>query len=139
MDIMLFWKNNSSESYKFLKVCYSIAMEKLKYILLIFFAMVTLSYPRSSTAITDNKIQGRLNHVNGHAAECVMHKFYTNSGWTQIEGEIGRNGIDGLYYKKKKGTIREVLVAESKWNTSKLGWSGKNKNPTPEGQVLKTP
>ncbi len=56
-----------------------------------------------------------------------MHKFYTNTGWVQLEGEIGRNGIDGLYYKKKNGVIREVLVAESKWNKSRLGWSGKNK------------
>ena len=76
---------------------------------------------------TDNQIQARVNIVNGASAECVMHQFYTNSGWTQIEGEIGRNGIDGLYYKKKNNTIKEVLVAESKWNTSRLGFSGKNK------------
>ena len=76
---------------------------------------------------SDNKIQGRLNIVNGASAECVMHQFYTQSGWIQVEGEIGRNGIDGLYYKKKKGVIKEVLVAESKWNTSRLGRSGKNK------------
>lgn len=56
-----------------------------------------------------------------------MHHFYTQNGWTQIEGEIGRNGIDGLYYKQKGDTIREVLVAESKWNKAKLGRSGKNK------------
>lgn len=56
-----------------------------------------------------------------------MHKFYTNSGWIKIEGEVGRNGIDGLYYQKKNGVIREVLVAESKWNKSRLGKSGKNK------------
>ncbi len=56
-----------------------------------------------------------------------MHNFYTNTGWVQIEGEVGRNGIDGLYYKKKNNQIKEVLVAESKWNKSKLGWSGKNK------------
>ena len=56
-----------------------------------------------------------------------MHQFYTQSGWVQVEGEIGRQGIDGLYYKKKNGTIKDVLVAESKWNTSKLGRSGKNK------------
>lgn len=56
-----------------------------------------------------------------------MHKFYTNTGWEQIEGEVGRNGIDGLYLKRKQGVIREVLVAESKWNKSRLGRSGENK------------
>ena len=72
-------------------------------------------------------IQPRLNIINGASAECVMHRFYTNSGWTQIEGEVGRNGIDGLYYKKRNGAIKEVLVAESKWNKSRLGRSGKHK------------
>ena len=75
----------------------------------------------------NSKIQGRLNIINGASAECVMNQFYTNTGWIQIEGEIGRNGIDGLYYKKKHGIIKEVLVAESKWNTSRLGLSGKGK------------
>ena len=81
----------------------------------------------SNSTLSDGKIQGRLNILNGYATECVMRKFYTNTGWVQIEGEVGRNGIDGLYYKKKNGVIREVLVAESKWNTSRLGRSGKNK------------
>ncbi len=93
----------------------------------IFIIFTTLSFANSDTVLTKNQIQGRLNIVNGYSSECVMHKFYTNTGWVQIEGEIGRNGIDGLYFKKKNGVIREVLVAESKWNTAKLGWSGKNK------------
>ena len=71
-----------------------------------------------SQGMKDSKIQGRLNIVNGYSSECLMHEFYTSTGWKQIEGEIGRNGIDGLYYKTKNGQIREVLVAESKWNTS---------------------
>ncbi len=89
---------------------------------------------------TNSKIQGRLNIINGASAECVMHQFYTNSGWIQVEGEIGRNGIDGLYYKKKNHTIKEVLVAESKWNTSRLGFSGKNKTVKQMSQewVLRT-
>jgi len=74
-----------------------------------------------------SQIQSKVNIINGASAECIMHRFYTNSGWIQIEGEIGRNGIDGLYYKKKHSVIREVLVAESKWNTSRLGLSGKGK------------
>jgi len=89
--------------------------------------MMMLFITTSTYAMSKAKIQAKLNHVNGKAAECVMHKFYTNSGWIQIEGEVGRNGIDGLYYKRKHGRIQEVLVAESKWNTGRLGKSGKNK------------
>ncbi len=102
-------------------------MLKINLMVLALTSTVVLSFSKSPTIISDNQIQGRLNIVNGYSAECVMHRFYTNSGWTQIEGEIGRNGVDGLYYKKKKGTIREVLVAESKWNKSRLGRSGRNK------------
>ena len=100
-------------------------MKKLIGTVAILLIVVTVSYGK--TPITQNQIQAKLNIINGASAECVMHHFYTNSGWTQIEGEIGRNGIDGLYYKKKNNTIKEVLVAESKWNTSRLGFSGKHK------------
>ena len=93
------------------------------FVMLIFF----ISALFSGDIPADSKIQGRLNIVNGASTECVMHQFYTQSGWVQVEGEIGRNGIDGLYYKKKNGVIKDILVAESKWNTSRLGRSGKNK------------
>jgi len=42
---------------------------------------------------SDNKIQVRLNIINGTAAECVMHKFYTQSGWIQIKGDLKINYI----------------------------------------------
>ncbi len=87
--------------------------------------LFSLSLARDT--LSSDQIQPRLNIINGASTECVMHHFYTQSGWTQIKGEIGRNGIDGLYYKKKNNIIKEVLVAESKWNTSRLGYSGKNK------------
>jgi len=96
-------------------------MKKIVFLCVLFITFL-LSEPMS-----DNKIQGRLNILNGYSSECLMHKFYTNSGWIKIEGEIGRNGIDGLYYKIKKNTIREVLVSESKWNKARLGRSGKDK------------
>ncbi|NOR56837.1 MAG: hypothetical protein GQ531_11620 [Sulfurovum sp.] len=89
--------------------------------------LITVSTLFSDAKLSPNIIQGRLNILNGYATECVMHKFYSNTGWTQIEGEVGRNGIDGLYYKKKNVIIGEVLVAESKWNTARLGRSGENK------------
>jgi len=98
------------------------ANDHMKFLLqIIFLLFISVGHANAS------KIQGRLNIINGASAECVMHKFYTNSGWAQIEGEVGRNGIDGLYYKKRSGVIREVLVAESKWNKSRLGRSGKHK------------
>ena len=102
-----------------------IGWEKPITLFLILLYSTTIAYSKNNLGY--KKIQARLNIINGASTECVMHHFYTNSGWTQIEGEIGRNGIDGLYYSKKRGQIREVLVAESKWNTSRLGFSGKGK------------
>jgi hypothetical protein len=99
----------------------------MKKLLLVFILFCTIIFANMPYVMKDSKIQGRLNIVNGYSSECMMHEFYTSTGWKRIEGEIGRNGIDGLYYKTKNGQIREVLVAESKWNTSRLGRSGKNK------------
>ena len=103
----------------------SFCMNLIKLLLTITVA-ISFSFANENV-VEEKKIQGLLNHVNGYSSECVMHKFYTDTGWIQIEGEVGRNGIDGLYYKKKNNKIKEVLVAESKWNKSRLGWSGKNK------------
>ena len=61
------------------------------------------SFLSSQNNFTDNQIQARLNIVNGYSAECVMHKFYTNSGWTQIEGEIGRKVL--MVYTTKRRTV----------------------------------
>jgi len=95
---------------------------------LLIFLLITIYLQSSSLhTLSKKQIQAKMNIVNGYATECVMDYFYTNSQWSKIEGEVGRNGIDGLYIKKKNNIVREVLVAESKWNTSRLGKSGKNK------------
>jgi len=94
---------------------------------IIFILSSLLLQSSSLNNLSKKQIQAKLNIVNGYATECVMDYFYTSSKWTKIKGEVGRNGIDGLYIKKKNGTIKDVLIAESKWNTSRLGKSGKNK------------
>ena len=98
--------------------------KKIKIFVIIYLSFITSIF---GIELSDGKIQARLNILNGNSSECLMHEFYTNSGWINIEGEVGRNGIDGLYYKVQNGTIKEVLVSESKWNKSRLGRSGKNK------------
>ena len=111
-------------------------MKKQILFLLITLLLFGCSQPYSTTTttttddiiqLTDGQIQGKLNIVNGASAECVMHNFFVTSDWMQIEGEIGRNGIDGLYIKKEDEIVKEVLVAESKWNSGSLGKSGVNK------------
>lgn len=63
-----------------------------------------------------------INHKVGGLNERVMNAYYTSSGWRQLPGEVGRNGIDGLFVKyRRDGSIRDVLVSESKYNFSPLG------------------
>lgn len=63
-----------------------------------------------------------VNHKVGELNERVMNAYYTSSGWRQLPGEVGRNGIDGLFVKyRRDGSIRDVLVSESKYNFSPLG------------------
>lgn len=61
------------------------------------------------------------NHAVGDISEQVMHRHFESTGWQRIDGQIGRSGIDGLFIKRNsQGHVREVLIAESKVNTSAL-------------------
>ena len=64
---------------------------------------------------------GKLNQLVGITNENLMNKYFVSSGWNKIEGEVGINGIDGLFIKKnKEGVIKDVLIVESKYNKSGL-------------------
>ena len=71
--------------------------------------------------LTKNQIKARKNLINGTSAECMMDSFFLHdNNWQKIEGENGIHGIDGLYIKTSHDNISDVLVAESKWNSSRL-------------------
>lgn len=73
------------------------------------------------------------NHAVGTINENLMIKYFKSTGWTRIEGEIGRNGIDGLFIKRNKnGQIIDILVAESKYNKSGLQHTTNGKQMTNE-------
>jgi hypothetical protein len=61
------------------------------------------------------------NHIVGSINEALMNKYFRSTGWVKIEGEVGRNGIDGLFIKRNKDNqIIDLLICESKYNTSGL-------------------
>lgn len=63
-----------------------------------------------------------VDHAVGDVTENVMTYYFTSSDWKQIQGQIGRQGIDGLYVKyADNGAIKDVLVVESKYKGSQLG------------------
>ncbi len=67
-----------------------------------------------------NLTLAQINHKVGTVNENIMHKYFQSTGWNKIDGEVGRNGIDGLYVKRKNGVIVDVTIVESKYNKSGL-------------------
>jgi hypothetical protein len=59
-------------------------------------------------------------HYVGALNENLMIRYFEYSGWTRIEGQVGRTGFDGLFVKFEDGVIKDVLIVESKYNTSSL-------------------
>lgn len=63
--------------------------------------------------------------IKGNISEKLMDWYFQDiiaGEWEKLEGEVGCNGIDGLYVKRdKNGNIKQVLICESKYNTSQLG------------------
>ena len=63
-----------------------------------------------------------IDNIVGKINESVMVNFFEKNGWKRLKGEVGRNGIDGLFIKTdKNGHIIDVLIVEAKYNTSNLG------------------
>lgn len=74
-----------------------------------------------SAFLTGTAHAADMRHVMGDAAEGLMQDYFTQSGWQSLSGQTGRQGIDGLFVKTDaSGTIKDVLIAESKYNTSQL-------------------
>lgn len=74
-----------------------------------------------------------INKIKGNIVEGLMDSIFKKQGWIKLEGEYGVNGIDGLYIKRNKdGVIVDVLICESKYNTSKLGNTNDGKQMSKE-------
>lgn len=79
-----------------------------------------------------------INHKVGELNERVMNNYYKESGWKQLPGEVGRNGIDGLFVKQRRdGSIRDVLISESKFNLSPLGYTNHGRQASQEWTLKK--
>jgi hypothetical protein len=72
----------------------------------------------------------QINNKTGVINETLMNKYFKSTGWTKIEGEVGRNGIDGLFIKRKNGVVSDVIIAESKYNKSGLQHTQNGKQMT---------
>jgi nitrate reductase NapAB chaperone NapD len=59
---------------------------------------------------------------NGAISEHISTTIYKKNGFSKLDAEVGRNGIDGLYVKRDKtGKIKNVVFSEVKYGTAKLG------------------
>lgn len=63
----------------------------------------------------------QVNHAVGAINEELMIRFFTGSGWKAVDGQVGRTGFDGLFVKwDDAGAVQDLLIVESKFNTSTL-------------------
>ena len=63
----------------------------------------------------------QVNDAVGAINESLMLRFFTSSGWKAVDGQVGRTGFDGLLVKvDDSGSVRDLLIVESKFNTSAL-------------------
>jgi len=62
----------------------------------------------------------QVHHAVGEVTENLANWYFQSSVWTKIPGQIGRQGFDGLFIKVEDGIIKDVMVVESKYNTSIL-------------------
>lgn len=76
-----------------------------------------------------NRVAAGTLRVRGNAGETMMSHFYVSEGWSQVPGQTGNQGIDGLFVKRSspKGDIVKFQVVDSKVGDSKLehrdhGW-----------------
>ncbi|GAB6060010.1 hypothetical protein [Desulfonatronum parangueonense] len=60
-------------------------------------------------------------HVLGDSAEGLMQDYFKAGGWQSKQGQVGRQGIDGLFVKVENGVVRDVMMVESKYGKSRLG------------------
>ena len=74
---------------------------------------IYLKYPNISKTLLIQKV--------GQVNEKIMDKYFKRTGWKKINGEVGRNGVDGLYIKYDKyGKIKDVMLVEAKYNKSMI-------------------
>jgi len=74
---------------------------------------IYLKYPNISKTLLIQKV--------GQVNEKIMDKYFERAGWKKINGEVGRNGVDGLYVKYDKyGNIKDVMLVEAKYNKSMI-------------------
>ena len=90
-------------------------MVGLKRIFVVFLSLQFLLYGMSNEVIFGN--QAHLSKFNGNVAENFMGEYFKSAGWKQLPGEIGDNGIDGLFVKMKNGVVHDVLCVESKFKS----------------------
>ena len=78
-------------------------------------------YIKAAERVRNRYIQ-KLNVAKGDFVENFTDLFYKQGGWKKTNNMVGVNGIDGLYYKlHKTGNVEDVIVAECKFGSSRLG------------------
>jgi len=98
-----------------------LSLINLSYLLPMSFVLC-VCFTATSYAASESSANGKIvSNVHGPLGESYMDHYFEMQGWEKLEGEVGRNGIDGLYVRRgKNGEIIRVMVSESKFGGSNL-------------------
>ncbi len=115
---------------------------KLLLILFSFFFSFFIFEPIYANTFVTDKTAHLLNevtkkHFNGAVAEDFISGFFKSNGFSQINAEVGRTGIDGLFIKRHEEKIINVSIVESKFNSSPLGMTKKDGKQMSQQWILK--
>jgi len=77
---------------------------------------------------------------NGAVSEHISSIIYKKNGYSQLNAEVGRNGVDGLFVQRdKNGKIKNIIFSEVKHGDGKLGTikNGTIKQMSKEWKIVK--
>ena len=112
----------------------------LLYLGIIFFLLPDTLIAVESFSTTQGLMGTNANLYNGAVSEHISATVYKKNGYSQLNAEVGRNGVDGLYVRRdSRGQIKDIVFSEVKHGKGKLGTikNGTIKQMSKEWKIIK--
>ena len=101
---------------------------KMRKLILLIIVQFHFLYGVDSFSTIEGLKGTKANLYNGAISEHISTSLYKQNGYTKINVEVGRNGVDGLFVKKKTDGSLDVIFSEVKHGDGKLAGKGSGDN-----------
>ena len=96
-------------------------MKRIVFFYILLYISLISKGPEHLVDIVDGFNEKRAHLDNGAIAEYISIAIYKKNGYSLLDTEVGRIGVDGLFVKRdKNGRIKNVVFSEVKYGTAKL-------------------